>query len=83
MAKQEIVISGFLGMNRSLTPHQLNPAEDGDARMYEVVSVDPSQLRELTARDAWLFLGVESTQDGSPNLVWPRRVDANGDYEDT
>ena len=76
MAKDVIALNGFLGENRSLQPHQLNPTPDGDVRMDELQGIDPSELRELTPRPAWLLL----ERPVVANLVWPRRVDNTGAY---
>ena len=80
MAKQQIPITGFTGMNRSLQPHQLNPSEDGDARLHALVECDPSELREITPRPAWLFI---DPQVGA-SRKWPRRINlTTGAYETT
>lgn len=69
MPRQQIILAGFLGMNRSLPPTQLNPSEDGDVRMYQLNNIDPSQLRELVPRNPWLFLERSDT----PSNTFPRR----------
>jgi hypothetical protein len=76
MAKNQIAITGFLGMNRSLQPHQLNPSEDGDARLFEIVNIDPSELREITPRPAWRV--IDTVEQG----VWPRAMNlTTGTYD--
>lgn len=78
MAKQEIGIAGFTGMNRSLPPHQLNPTADGDVRLHETVGLDPSARREIVPRMAWKLLD----DPVGASKIWPRRIDnATQDYD--